>query len=50
MNHVERRHFFVREMAVEKMRIRVPFVSTVDNLADFFEHEAVAREIVLPHA
>jgi hypothetical protein len=33
--HIERRHFFVREM-VENMRLRVPFVSTVDNLADFF--------------
>ena len=33
--HIERRHFFVREM-VENMRIRVPFVRTADNLADFF--------------
>jgi hypothetical protein len=35
MKHVERRHFFVREL-VEEHKIRVPFVSTVDNLADFF--------------
>ena len=35
MKHVERRHFFVRE-CVENMQIVVPFVSTVDNLADFF--------------
>ena len=33
--HIERRHFFVREM-VENMRIRVPYVRTADNLADFF--------------
>ena len=33
--HIERRHFFVRE-AVEDEKIRVPFVKTVDNLADFF--------------
>ena len=33
--HIERRHFFVRE-AVENEKIRVPFVKTVDNLADFF--------------
>jgi hypothetical protein len=35
MKHVERRHFFVREL-VEEHKIRCPFVSTVDNLADFF--------------
>ena len=29
------RHFYIREL-VEEHRIRVPFVSTVDNLADFF--------------
>ena len=34
VKHVERRHFFIREM-VEEGRIRVPFVSTVDNCADF---------------
>ena len=33
--HIERRHFFVREV-VENEKIRVPFVKTVDNLADFF--------------
>ena len=42
MKHVERRHFFVREM-VEDMRIRVPFVSTVDNLADFFTKPLPAK-------
>ena len=30
-----RRHFYVREL-VEQHRIRVPFVSTVNNIADFF--------------
>ena len=34
MKHVERRHFFVRDM-VEKFEIEVPFVRTDDNLADF---------------
>ena len=33
--HVDRRHFFIRE-CVENHLIRVPFVKTVDNLADFF--------------
>ena len=33
--HIDRRHFFVRE-CVENLQIRVPFVKTVDNLADFF--------------
>ena len=35
MKHVARRHFYVREL-VEEHRIRCTFVSTVDNLADFF--------------
>jgi hypothetical protein len=35
MKHVERRHFFVREL-VEEHKLRVPYVSTDDNLADFF--------------
>ena len=35
MKHVERRHFFVRDM-VEKGEIEVPFVPTADNVADFF--------------
>ena len=33
--HIQRRHFFIREL-VEEQRISVPFVKTVDNLADFF--------------
>ena len=35
MKHVQRRHFFVRDM-VESSEIEVPFVRTHDNLADFF--------------
>ena len=35
MKHVERRHFFIRDM-VESMEIEVPFVRTADNIADFF--------------
>ena len=42
MKHVERRHFFVRE-CVENHQVRVPFVSTVDNLADFFTKPLPAR-------
>ena len=33
--HVERRHFFIRDM-VEKFEVSVPFVSTLNNWADFF--------------
>ena len=35
MKHVERRHFFVRDM-VESFEIEVPFVPTENNPADFF--------------
>ena len=44
---IDRRHFFVRE-CVENMQIRVPYVNTVDNLADFFT-EPLSRNF-LPHA
>ena len=33
MKHVQRRHFFVRDM-VESFELEVPFVRTADNLAD----------------
>ena len=33
MKHVERRLFFVRDM-VEKFELEVPFVRTIDNMAD----------------
>ena len=35
MKHVQRRHFFVRDM-VESFEIEVPFVGTKDQVADFF--------------
>ena len=35
MKHVQRRHFFVRDM-VESFEIEVPFVRTADNAADMF--------------
>ena len=50
VKHIERRHFFVREM-VENMRIRVPFVATADNLADFFTKPLPAKAFtILPLA
>ena len=33
--HIDRRHFYVREL-VEDGRITVPFVRSADNIADFF--------------
>ena len=35
MKHVQRRHFYVRDM-VESHELTVPFVYTDDNIADFF--------------
>ena len=35
VKHIERRHFFIRE-CVEDGRLRVPYVPTEDNVADFF--------------
>ena len=35
MKHVQRRHFFVRDM-VESFELEVPFVRTDDNIGDFF--------------
>ena len=35
MKHVQRRHFFVRDM-VETFELEVPFVPTKENVADFF--------------
>ena len=40
--HIQRRHFFVREL-VEEKRINVPFVNSVDNLADCFTKPLDAR-------
>ena len=38
--HIDRRHYFIREL-VELNRIVVPFVSSVDNLADFFDTKPI---------
>ena len=35
MKHVQRRHFFVRDM-VEDFQLTVPHVATDDNASDFF--------------
>lgn len=40
--HIERRHFFVRDM-VEKFEIVVPFVSSAENLADFLTKPLPAK-------
>ena len=42
MKHVQRRHFFVRDM-VESMELEVPFVRTDDNIADFFTKPMKAK-------
>jgi hypothetical protein len=43
VKHMERRHFFIREL-VEKGEIRVPYVNTADNLADFFTKPLPAKQ------
>ena len=35
VKHIERRHFYIREL-VEEQRLVVPYVATADNMADFF--------------
>jgi hypothetical protein len=40
--HIQRRHFFIREL-VEKMQLNVPFVQSCDNIADFFTKPLNAR-------
>jgi hypothetical protein len=53
--HIDRRHFFVREM-VEQGRLVVPFVRSADNLADFFTKSLPSapfirfRDIIMGHA
>ena len=41
--HIDRRHFFVREM-VEEGEIVVPYVKSDDNLADFFTKPLTAKK------
>ena len=43
MKHVQRRHFFVRDM-VESFEIRVPYVPTNENIADFFTKPLAAKK------
>ena len=43
MKHVQRRHFFVRDM-VESMELEVPFVRTDDNIADFLTKPMHAKK------
>ena len=40
--HIDRRHFYIREM-VENGELIVPYVATDDNLADFFTKPLTAR-------
>lgn len=40
--HVERRHFFVRDM-VEKLELTVPFIAGEHNLADFLTKPLSAK-------
>ncbi|KAL1527266.1 hypothetical protein AB1Y20_015941 [Prymnesium parvum] len=35
VKHIERRHFYIREL-VEDHQLVVPYVATIDNMADFF--------------
>ena len=53
--HIDRRHFFVREK-VEELQIVVPFVRSIDNLADFFTKPLPPRtffpmrDVIMNHA
>ena len=41
--HIDRRHFFVRE-CVENHKLRVPYVRSAENLADFFTKPLPAKQ------
>ena len=41
--HIDRRHYFIRE-CVENGRLRVPFVATSDNVADFFTKPLMGKD------
>ena len=43
--HVDRRHFYLREL-VEAGRIVVPFVKSADNIADFFTKPLAPAQFV----
>ena len=44
--HIERRHYFIRE-CVENGKLRVPFVPTADNVADFFTKPLMGKHFFL---
>ena len=46
MKHVERKHFYIREL-VEQHKLRVTFVSTDDNLSDFFTKPLKANRFMI---
>ena len=41
--HIDRRHYFIRE-CVEEGKLRVPFVATADNVADFFTKPLMGKD------
>ena len=41
--HIERRHYFIRE-CVENGKLRVPFVPTGENVADFFTKPIMGKQ------
>ena len=41
--HIDRRHYFIRE-CVEHGRLRVPFVATAENVADFFTKPLMGKD------
>ena len=49
VKHIERRHFFICEKVEENM-IEVPYVRTIDNLADFFTKPLIHGRRVHQHA
>ena len=44
--YIERRHFFIRE-AVERGEIRVPYVKTDANIADFFTKPLASKRFFM---
>ena len=43
VKHIERRHFFIRE-CVENGKLRVPFVASEENVADFFTKPIMGKQ------
>ena len=44
LKHVQRRHFFIRQVVEDQHQIIVPYVETDKNLADFFTKPLPARK------